>query len=370
MNVPIIDVAGMNRVLHAEIVDAVAEIISGGQFILGPVVEEFEKAVASRIGVRHAIGMNSGTDAIWLCLIALGIGPGDEVITTPNTFISTVAAIRHTGAAARLVDVDDDENIDPDAFSRAINDRTAAVIAVHLRGRPARMAEINRIASERGVMVLEDASQAFGAMLDGVAVGNLSCAGCFSLHPQKILGACGDAGVVTTSDDALAAKLRLMRNHGLMNRDEVALWGFNSRLDPIQAAILRLKLDHVETVIARQRQVADAYSQGLAGLPLAVPVERPDEFCVYYHYSIMADRRDRLLDALQAARIDARVHYGIPINRQIVGTDCLQGPGGLVKADRQAARQLSLPIFATISDAQVESVIAAVRAFYEAGETE
>ncbi|TMI99516.1 MAG: DegT/DnrJ/EryC1/StrS family aminotransferase [Alphaproteobacteria bacterium] len=364
MDIPIINVKENNAALAEEILAAVSRVIRHGQYILGPSVESFEAAVADRLGVGHVVAVNSGTDALWLTLKALAIGPGDEVITTPNTFVATVAAIHHAGAIPCLVDVGDDENLDPVALADAVGPRTRAVIAVHLRGRPARMREIAAIAERNGLVVIEDASQAFGATLDGVPAGRLARAGCFSLHPQKILGACGDAGMVTTDDGELAASLRLLRNHGLMTRDSVATWGFNSRLDPLQAEILRMKLRHIDATIARHRRVAARYHAALAGLPLRLPREAPAEHCVYYHYSIMSDRRDALREFLRGRGIDASVHYPTPIHRQPAARGILIGRGGVANCERQACEQLSLPIYAHLTDIDVLTIVNAVRAFH------
>jgi dTDP-4-amino-4,6-dideoxygalactose transaminase len=311
--------------------------------------------------------VNSGTDALILTLKALGIGQGDEVVTTPNTFVATVAAIKHVGAIPHLVDVGDDENIDPQSFARAIGPRTKAVIAVHLRGRPARMDAIKRSAEQHGILVLEDASQAFGATLSGIPVGRLGLAGCFSLHPQKILGACGDAGIVTTDDSVLADTLRLLRNHGLRGRDDVLMWGFNSRLDPIQAEILSFKLDYVDGWIRKNRRVARIYDTTLSELPLSIPIERPQEHCVYYQYSMMCEERDALVAHLTAKAIDARIHYPILLHKQLVGQDCIIAPQGLAKAEWQVGRQVSLPMFPDMTDSQLLHVINGVRSFYGVG---
>lgn len=366
MKVPIIDVRGRNGALAAEIGEAVARIVADGDYILGSAVLAFEASIRERLQVSHAAGLNSGTDALFLTLKAMGVGPGYEVITVPNTFVATVAAARNTGAAVRLVDVDRDENIDPAAFAAGITPRTRAVIAVHLRGKPARMQELKAIAEPHGIAVLEDASQAFGATLDGLPVGTLGLAGCFSLHPQKILGACGDAGLFTSNDPALADRIRLLRNHGLQDRDNVALWGLNSRLDSLQAAILSLKLSGIDATINSHRRTSHKYNEALKGLPLELPQERPGERCVYYHYSVMADDRDRLLASLQNAGVDARIHYPLLIHQQLAAVDELLFTDGLSEAERQAKRQLSLPIFDGITDEQIDYVVANVRRHFGA----
>jgi len=366
MYVPIIDVKGHNAAMTGGILAAVRRVIDDGQYILGTSLDRFESEVAARLGVRAAVAVNSGTDALILALKALGIGQGDEVVTTPNTFVATVAAIKHVGGTPRLVDVGSDENIDPGSFARAISPRVKAVIAVHLRGRPAKMGAIADISERHGIAVLEDASQAFGAKLNGTPVGGLGRVGCFSLHPQKILGACGDAGIITTDDPAIADNVRLTRNHGLRGRDEVLLWGLNSRLDPIQAEILSVKLNYVDEWIGKLRRAADIYTGTLREFALSVPIEGPGEYCVYYQYSMMCEERDALLAHLGALGIDARIHYPVLIHRQPVGRDCAIAPTGLPNAEWQARRQLSLPIFPGITDAQILHVVNGVRCFFGA----
>ncbi len=364
MLIPIMNVAGENAALAEELTAAVARVFEHGQLMLGPEVGEFEDRVAELLGTRHAIGVNSGTDALVLTMKALGIGPGREVMTTPNTFIATVGAIRQCGATAVLVDVDGDENIDPTQIEPHITPRTAAIIPVHLRGRPARMDRIMAIAERHHLAVIEDASQAFGARFQGRCVGSFGIAGCFSLHPQKVLAASGDAGVIATDDDALAGKIRLLRHHGLRTRDQVEIWGQNSRLDSIQAAILNVKLNHLDAWIARRREVAEAYRQRLRGLDLVLPEEGPGEFCVYYHFSVFAPQRDALLAHLQAHGVDARVHYPTPIHKQKVAGDIVVAEGGLPAAERQSTEQLSLPIYPGLTPEQLGIVVNAVRAFH------
>jgi len=365
MKVPVLDVQGANAAFSHDIASAVSEVVLRGDYILGLTVSAFEDGIRARLGTDYALGVNSGTDALFLVLKALGVGPDDEVITVPNTFVATVAAARNTGATVRLVDVGDDENMDPEAFSEAITTRTRAVIAVHLRGRPAQMAKLNEIARAHSIDVIEDASQAFGAELAGRPVGTLGRAACFSLHPQKILGACGDAGLITTNDPGLASQISLLRNQGLVDRDTVARWGFNSRLDSIQAAILMHKLQRADVIISNHRRAAARYHEGLRDLPLQLPLERTNETCVYYHYSVMSDSRDGLLRHLMANGVEARIHYPKLIHQQpAAAADKRVVVGTLSCAEQQVGRQLSLPIFEHISPQQIDYVISCVRSYF------
>jgi dTDP-4-amino-4,6-dideoxygalactose transaminase len=364
--VPAMNVIAENRAMREEILAAISAVIEHGQFMLGGEVDAFEVEAARYLGMRHVIGLNSGTDALLLALKALDVGPGDEVITVANSFVATAGAVRQIGAVPFFVDVGADENMDPQRLGENIGPRTRAIIPVHLRGRPADIRAIRRIAADAGVPIVEDASQAFGATVDGTAVGKWGTLGAFSLHPQKVLGAIGDAGIVATDDDRLADRIRLLRHHGLKLRDEVHVWGQNSRLDTIQAAALRVKLRRIPDWIERRRAIAAAYREALSGLDLVLPAERPGERSVYYHYSVLTDRRDALAVHLTSAGVDARIHYPIPIHRQkgaMPGTFRVQR-GGLPETEAQALRQLTLPVHPLLTRDQTGRVIDAVRSFF------
>lgn len=362
--VPIMNLGPENEALLPEIAPRLEEVLRRGDFMLGDEVERFEEGFAAFQGARWAIAVNSGTDALTLSLEALGIGPGDEVITVANTFVATVGAILERGAAPRFVDVGHDENMDPERLAEAITPRTRAVIPVHLRGRPARMTEIMEIARRHGLQVVEDGAQAHGARYDGRPVGTFGAAGAFSLHPQKILGACGDAGVITTADPQLAARLRLLRHHGLRTRDMVETWGHNSRLDTMQAAILNVKLRYVEGWIERRRHLARRYIEALAGLPLELPVETARERCTYYLFTVQAERRDELQAWLQSRGVDARIHYPHPIYAQPAARQLGVDPAFLPVTHAQSRRILSLPIYPSLTEERLDAVAAAVRSFY------
>lgn len=361
-DIPFIDLAADHRALRADLLAAIGRVLDHGQFILGPEVDEFERQIAAFIDVRHAIGVNSGTDALFLALRALDIGPGDEVITVPNSFIATTSAIVAVGARPVFVDVGPDLNMDPDAIAPRVTPRTKAILVVHLAGRPARMEPILAAARSRGLSVIEDAAQAIGTMYHGRKVGALGDIGCFSLHPLKTLSACGDAGFLTTSNDAIARRLRVLRNIGLASRDRAEVWGPNARLDTIQAAILLTKLPRLDAWIAVRRAHAAAYSAELRDV-VEVPDEEPGTMHTYHTFVIQTDRRDALQAFLAAEGIGTKIHYPIPIHLQDAARLLGYTRGDFPVCERQATRILSLPISHTFSPDARARVIAAIRRF-------
>jgi dTDP-4-amino-4,6-dideoxygalactose transaminase len=364
--VPFVALALQQAALKAELMAAVETVLDSGQYILGPEVEAFERRFAALCEVPHAIGVDNGTSALILALRALGIGPGDEVITPPNSFLASAATVALLGARPVFVDVRDDLNIDPNLVEAAITPRTRAILPVHLTGRPARMDALGVIAARRRLVVIEDAAQAVGARLAGRVVGTFGAVGCFSLHPLKNLGAIGDAGIVVTADAALAETLRRARNHGLRSRDDCAAWSINARLDPLQASILSVKLAHLERWTETKRAIAARYGAALRDV-VRVPEERADERSVYQTYVIRADRRDDLQRYLAKRGVDTRVHYAVPLHLQESARDLGYGKGDFPVTERLAEEILSLPIYPELSDAQQEAVIAGIRSFYTGG---
>ncbi|MBM4149528.1 MAG: DegT/DnrJ/EryC1/StrS family aminotransferase [Lentisphaerae bacterium] len=365
MNVPYVNLAAQHAPLKAELLRAAERVLVAGQFVLGPEVDEFEKRFAGLCRVPHAVGLNSGTDALILALRVLGIGPGDEVITAPNTFVATVSAIALTCAKPVLVDVRDDLNIDPALIEPAITPRTKAIIPVHLTGRPADMEPIMAIARRRDLYVVEDAAQAVLAEYDGRSVGSFGDLGCFSLHPLKTLNACGDAGVVTTADEGWAQRLRVLRNIGLETRDNAVAWAGNSRLDTLQAALVMVKLRHLAEWTEARRANAAFYRTALSDLPaVRVPAESPREKCVYHTFVVQAERRDELRAFLAGKGVGTAIHYPIPIHLQTAGLSLGYGKGAFPVAENQAARILSLPVHQGLRREEAEYVVAQIRAFY------
>ena len=368
LQVPYVNLAGQHRAMKTELLEAVGRTLEEGQFILGPVVSAFEKRFAELCGVKFAIGVGNGTDALELALRALDVGPGSEVITAPNSFIASAAAIAMVGAKPAFVDVGEDYNLDPRKLSAAITSRTKAIMPVHLTGRPADMTQIGQIAAERGIPVVEDAAQAVLAEHCGQRVGSFGAAGCFSLHPLKTLNACGDGGVITTNDALLAEKLMVLRNIGLRTRDDCVVWSGNSRLDSIQAAILLVKLRYVEQWTEARRANASFYQKALSGIPdLSTPSDRPDERAVYHTFVIQTPRRDELKAFLQSRGIETSIHYPVPIHLSRAAAELRLGPGSFPVTERQAGRVLSLPVFPELTQQQRELVAATIREFFARG---
>jgi dTDP-4-amino-4,6-dideoxygalactose transaminase len=367
--IPYVDVARGTAALRAELLRAIAGVLERGQFILGAEVEEFEERFAKLCQVKHAVALNSGTDALIFALRALGIGPGDEVITAPNSFVASASCIALVGAKPVFVDVRADYNIDPALIPQAITPRTRAIIPVHLTGRPADMHAICAIADKHGLAVIEDAAQAVTARYHDRPVGSLGTIGCFSLHPLKTLGACGDGGVLTTNDAATASKARLHRNLGLQSRENCVLWASNSRLDTLQAAILLVKLPHLEAWTEARRRNAQLYHARLVGIPQLrlpnEPSEQPHERAVYHTYVVRAESREPLMRWLAERGIGTAVHYPIPIHLQDVAADLGYGRGSFPVAEALASEILSLPIYPELSADDIGAVSNAIATFYE-----
>lgn len=365
VKVPYLDLAAQHRPLKAELLEAVGSVIDSGQFILGPQVPAFEAALAAVCGTKHAVGLNSGTDALILALRALGVGPGDEVITAANSFVASASAAALVGATPVLVDVRDDYNMDPEALARAVTPRTKAIIPVHLTGRPADMDPILAVAKKHKLSVIEDCAQAIAAEYRGRRVGSMGTIGCFSLHPLKTLNACGDGGAAVTDDAALLAKMVLLRNLGLQSRENCTDWSSNSRLDTVQAAMLLVKLKHLDAWTAARRKNAAFYQEALAGIPgLVAPRDQSFEKAVYHTFIVQADRRDALKAFLAERGIDTAIHYPRPIHLQDAAKPLGKPPGSFPVAERQAGRILSLPVYPELSRSQLDWVAASIREFY------
>lgn len=365
LTIPYVDLAQQHRSLREELLAAVGRVLDSGQFILGEEMVRFEEEFARLCQTRHAVAVNSGTDALILALKALDIGPGDEVITPPNSYLASASCIALAGAKPVFADVREDLNLDPAAVESAITPRTRAIIAVDLTGKPAPMPELLAVARAHGLEIIEDAAQAVGATLNGRPVGSLSRVGCFSLHPLKNLNACGDGGMLTTDDDALAARVRLLRNHGQPNRNDCEEFSLVSRLDSVQAAMLRCKLPHLPEITRRRRENAARYRERLAGCArLRCPEDGPGEFCVYHTFVVQADEREALIAHLAAAGIGTAIHYPTPIHLMTVGRKLGHQEGDFPVTERLASRILSLPIYPELTLAQVDQVAGAVLEFY------
>jgi dTDP-4-amino-4,6-dideoxygalactose transaminase len=358
MGVPFVDLAAEHRELRSEIDAAIRRVLDDGSFILGAELSRFEEEFGAYCGRRAAVGVGSGLDALALALEAAGIGPGDEVITAANTYIATVLAISRVGASPVLVDCrQDDFNIDPAALDAAVTRRTRAVIAVHLYGRLADMGPILDITRRHGLFVLEDAAQAHGAVRGGRRAGAFGDAAAFSFYPSKNLGACGDGGIVVTDDEALAERIRRLRNYGQRTKNDHEVRGGNSRLDTLQAAILRVKLRGLDGRNEARRIAADRYRQRLSGLPLVLPAPPPGrESHVYHLYVVRVVDRDRIQRRLGEAGVETAVHYPRPVHLQEAYRDLALASGSFPVAERLAGEILSLPMFPTLSAEAVDRV--------------
>ncbi|HUZ81509.1 MAG TPA: DegT/DnrJ/EryC1/StrS family aminotransferase [Gaiellaceae bacterium] len=367
IEVPYVDLAAQQVPLRSELLAAVARVLDHGHFILGPEVEAFEEQFAELCGTRFAVGVASGTDALVLALRALDIASGDEVITVPNSFVASAAAIALVGARPVFVDVGDDMNIDPEAIGPAVTPRTRAILPVHLTGRPAAMQRVLEVAARHGLAVVEDCAQAVLAELGGRRVGSFGAVGCFSLHPLKTLGAAGDAGVLTTDDEDLANRFRLLRNIGLATRDDATVWSGNSRLDTLHAAMLLVKLQYLAKWTEARRQNAAAYVEALTGASgLRLPVEKPGERAVYHTFVLRSEVRNELRTHLRSAGIGTAIHYPVPIHLQSIGHTLGYGPGDFPVAERQATEILSIPVHHNLTAAQREFVVEGIRDFVPA----
>lgn len=362
-SIPFVDLARQHAPLADEIADALRGVIEASAFTLGPEVERFEAEWADYCGTRFAIGVNSGTAALWLTLRALGVGDADEVIVPANTFVATAFAVAHVGARPVLVDSDPETGtIDVAATEAAVTARTRAVIPVHLYGQAADMDPLLELASARGFYVIEDAAQAHGATYGGRRVGALGTAGCFSFYPSKNLGAIGDGGAIVTDDEALARKLRIARDLGQTSKYVHVDIGHTERLHAVQAAVLRVKLPHLETWNAQRREVASLYDEHLSELPVELPKTGARNEHVWHIYAIRSDARDRIRTALTERGIATGLHYPTPLHLQ-EAFEWLGYPAGAFPATEEwSARSLSLPMFAELEASEVETVAAAIAA--------
>lgn len=346
------------------------KVIVEGDFTLGRKLAEFEDHVASKFKVKHVIGVANGTDALFLVLKALGIGPGDEVITAPNSFVASASCSALVGAKPTFCDVRDDYTLDPQKLENAITKRTKAVIPVHLSGIMADMAPINRIAKKHNLFVIEDAAQAAGAQYNGKFSGTLGIAGCFSFHPLKILNILGDGGMITTNDDKLATSLRLWRNHGLRTRDDVVFFAYNSRMDTLQAAVADVVLKDIDRVVRLRRKHAALYDKLLGALEPEVHIPKRDlsekpTVHTYTQYVIQAKRRNALQTYLNSKGIETKVHYPVPLHLQEAAKYLGYKKGDFPVTEKQADTILSIPDHQYLNESQIRYVVDCIKEFYK-----
>ncbi len=362
--IPLVDLRRQHAALRGELLAALAGVIDSSQFILGPEGAALEAELAARAGVRHGVGVGSGTDALRLALAALDVGAGHEVITPAFSFVASSSTIVMAGATPVFVDIDPETYaLDPGAVERAITPRTRAIVAVHLYGHPAPMRALTTLARARGVAVIEDAAQAVGATVDGRPVGAWGDVTCVSFYPTKNLGACGDAGLALTDRDDLAARLRRLRHHGDGGRYRHVELGYCSRLDELQAAVLRVKLRHLDAWMERRRAIAQRYRTRLGDVPaLGLPTERAGARHVYHLFTVRHAQRDALAKRLGEAGVGTAVHYPMAVPAQpMFGL----GEKAWPEAARAAREVLALPCFPELTDAETDEVAAAVRAACE-----
>lgn len=354
MKVPYFDLKTQYAGLRDEIREALDRVCQNASFILGEEVEKFERSFAELCGVKHCVGLNSGTSALHLALITAGIGAEDEVITTSNTFIATAEAICYTGAKPVFVDIDPATgNLDPEEIERAITKQTRAIIPVHLYGRPADMEKINQIAKRHRLLVIEDACQAHGAKYNGKPVGGLGHAATFSFYPPKNLGAYGEGGALTTNDDEVANLARSLRTHGESSRYLHKYIGYNYRMDGFQAAVLNVKLKHLDEWTKKRQGHASVYREILSGAKIKFLEDSPESESVYHLFVVYVENRDQVRADLEKRGVETAVHYPVPIHLQEAFTHLGYKPGALPNTERACERVISMPVFPELTEEQV-----------------
>ena len=359
--IPIVDLKAQYQSIKEEIAEAINAALESAQFVLGSEVAALEEEFAAYSGAAHGIAVNSGTSALHLALLAAGIGPGDEVITVPYTFVATIATIEYTGARARLVDIDPNSfTMDPRLIEQAITERTRAIVPVHLFGQPADMDPILQIARRHGLAVIEDAAQSHGSEYKRRRVGSLAELGCFSFYPTKNLGAYGEGGMVVTSNPEYARSIRLLRNWGEDGKYRHVRKGYNYRMEGLQGAILRVKLRHLEAWTEARRRHAAIYDRLLAGSAVRTPQAMDYARHVYHVYGIRSRQRDILREQLAAAGVQTAINYPIPLHLQPAYSDLGYKAGDFPHAEKLAAEQISLPVYAELTLPQIEQVCAAI----------
>jgi dTDP-4-amino-4,6-dideoxygalactose transaminase len=363
MKVPFLDLKAHHAPIREQLDAAIRDVIDAGAFAGGPFVAKFEKEFAAYCGASHAVGVGNGTDALWFALLALGVGPGDEVITVPSTFMATAEAISYCGAKPVFVDIDENiYNLDPALLEKAITPRTKAIIPVHLFGQCADMDPILAIGAKHGIPVVEDACQAHGATYKGKRAGTMGAAGCFSFYPGKNLGALGEAGATVTNDAALAAKMQVLRDHGQARKYYHSHIGWNGRMDGIQGAVLSVKLKQLDVANIRRRAHALLYDQLLGDMEeIILPTQAPFNQSVYHIYAVRIKDRDQVLQSLSEKGISCGIHYPVPVHLQEAYRFLGRGKGSFPVAERCAEEFLSLPMFPELAREQVQAVAAELK---------
>ncbi|QJD85269.1 DegT/DnrJ/EryC1/StrS family aminotransferase [Cohnella herbarum] len=365
-NIQLIDLKRQYESIKDEIRTSVFDVLDSGNYILGPHVQKLEQEIADYCGAQYAIGVANGTDALLLSLDALGIGPGDEVITTPFTFFATAEVISQLGAIPVFIDIDPKTyNIDCSKIEHSITEKTKAIIPVHIFGQPANMDEILLLADKYNLHVIEDACQAIGSEYKGKRIGSMGTVGCFSFFPTKNLGGYGDGGIIVTNDEQLAKRLRILRAHGSNPKYYHSMIGYNSRLDPLQAAMLSVKLKYLDGWNTRRKELSLRYNEALKDLPITCPYAEDDRRHVYHLYIIQSDNRNELISYLENNGVASGVYYPVPLHRQEVYSDLGYQEGSMPVSEEASKRTLALPLYPEMTDGEQNYVISIVRNFFE-----
>lgn len=364
--IPLLDLKAQYETIKPEIKAAIDEVLESGNYIMGPAVKQFEESIAEYCGVKYAIGVANGTDALLLTLDALGIGPGDEVITSPFTFFASAEVISQLGATPVFVDIEPDTyNMDAKKLEAAITSKTKAVIPVHIFGQPVDMDVIMEIAEKHNLYVIEDACQAIGAMYKEKRVGSIGTAGCFSFFPTKNLGGYGDGGIIVTNSEELAKKAQILRVHGSYPKYYHSMVGYNSRLDALQAAILQVKLKYIDQWNQLRREKAALYDNSLKNLPVQIPFIQSERETVYHLYIIQTECRDELIEYLKENGVASGIYYPVPLHQQQIYEGLGYEDGSLPEAEKAAQGTLALPLYPELQLEEQQYVVSVVKQFFE-----
>lgn len=364
-SVPYVNLSKQWQIEKSKIEPIVLEVLRSGQYILSENVNKFEQEVADYCGSRFSVALNSGTDALVLSLYSCGVSSGDEVITAPNSFIASTAVITHLGAKPVFVDVEADQSISAEKIKEKITHKTKAVLLVHLTGKPCELQPIVDLCLERNIKLIEDAAQAIGAFYKGKHLGTFGTIGCFSCHPLKNLNACGDAGFLLTEDERIYNRIKKLRNHGLRSREMSDEFGFVSRMDEIQAAILRYRIKTIEKTVNIRRHNAQVYREKLQNLPIVVPADNSNTFSAYHTFVIQTKKRDELKIFLENADIGSAIHYPIPLHLQPAFKNLGYELGDFPTAEKQAQEILSLPIHQNLNEEEIYYVTEKIEEFFK-----
>ena len=365
MKIPYVNLIKQSRIEKKKLTNVFNNVLNKSEFVSGFYVEEFEKNIKKYLNIKYCVSLNSGTDALVLGLFALGIRRGDEIITTPNSFIASTAVIVHLGAKPVFVDVANDQNIDSSKIEEKITKKTKAIMPVHLTGRVCNMDKILKIAKKFNLKVIEDAAQAIGSKFKGKYAGTFGDIGCFSAHPLKNLNAIGDSGYLVTNNRKIYDLIKSLRNHGMTTRDKVKNFGFVSRMDNLQAGILNMRIKELKKVIIKRRKNAKIYQKHLKNLPIFIPREQKYEFNTYHTFVIQAPKRDQLKKFLKKNGIDTSIHYPIPIHLQPAAKKLGYKRGDFINTEKQAKKIITLPVNQYLTKKEINYIIFKIKQFYE-----